>query len=78
MTDEELGGVWTTLQPTMRQRQHIDTRVRAWLEARDTPLATEWLELFRIAPFSAVGLVTVSAIAIGTASPLFWLAGALL
>ena len=56
MNDEELGGVWTTLQPTVRQRRRIDARVVAWLEARDTPLAAEWLGLFRVAPFSAVGL----------------------
>ena len=42
MNDEELGGVWTTLQPTVRQRRRIDARVSAWLEARDTPLAAEW------------------------------------
>ena len=27
MNDEELGGVWTTLQPTVRQRRRIDARV---------------------------------------------------
>jgi hypothetical protein len=78
MNDEELGGVWTTLQPTVRQRRRIDARVFAWLEARDTPLAAEWLGLFRVAPFSAVGLVAVSAVSIATAPPLIWLARALM
>ena len=78
MNDEELGGVWTALQPTVRQRRRIDARVFAWIEARDTPLAAEWLGLFRVAPFSAVGLVTVSAVAIAAATPLIWLARALL
>ena len=78
MNDEELGGAWTTLQPTVRQRRRIDARVSAWLEARDTPLAAEWLGLFRVAPFSAVGLVAVSAVSIVTATPLVWLARALL
>ena len=78
MNDEELGAVWTTLQPTVRQRRHIDARVFAWLEARDTPLAAEWLGLFRAAPFSAIGLVAVGAVSVVTATPLLWLARALL
>ena len=78
MNDEELGAVWTTLQPTVRQRRRIDARVFAWLEARDTPLAAEWLGLFRTAPFSAVGLVSVSAVSIATATPFVWLARALM
>ena len=78
MTDEELGAVWMTLQPTMRQRRLVDARVLAWLEARDTPLAAEWLGLFRAAPFSAFGLVAVSAVSVVMATPVVWLARALL
>ena len=78
MNNEELGGVWTTLQPTVRQRRRIDARVATWLEARDTALAAEWLGLFRVAPFAAVGLVAVSAVSIATATPLVWLARALM
>jgi hypothetical protein len=78
MNDEELGGVWSTLQPTMRQRRGIDARVYAWLEAGDTPLAAEWLGLFKAAPFSAAGLVAVSAVSVVTATPLVWLARALM
>ena len=78
MNDDELGGVWTTLQPTERQRRRIDARVYAWLEARDTPLAAEWLGLFRVAPFSAAGLLAVSAVSVVAATPLVWLARALL
>ena len=82
MNDEEFGAVWTTLQPTLNQRRRIDGRVFAWLEAHDTPLAAEWLGLFKVAPFSTVGLVTVSAVSIVlsivTTSPLVWLAQALL
>jgi hypothetical protein len=66
------------LQPTVRQRRRIDARVFAWLEARDTPLAAEWLSLLKVAPFSAVGLVAVSAVSIATASPVVWLARALM
>ena len=78
VNDEELGAVWTTLQPTVRQRRHIDARVSAWLDARDTPLAAEWFGLFRAAPLSAIALVAVGAISVVTATPLFWLARALL
>jgi hypothetical protein len=78
MTDEELDDVWTTLQPTMRQRRRVDARVSAWLEARDTPLAAEWLGLFKLAPFSAFALVAVSAISIATVPPFIWLARTLM
>ena len=78
MNDEELGAVWTTLQPTVRQRQRVDARVMAWLDARDTPLAAEWFGLFRAAPFAAFGLVAVSAVSLVLATPVLWLARALL
>ena len=78
MNDEELGDAWTTLEPTVRQRRRIDARVFAWLEAHDTPLAAEWLGLFRVAPFAALGLATVSAVSIVTATPLVWFARALM
>jgi hypothetical protein len=78
MNDDELGALWTTFEPTLRQRRHIDARVFAWLEAHDTSLAAEWLGLFRGAPFSAAGLVAVSALGIVTAPPLIWLARALI
>lgn len=77
MNDEQLGGLWGTLQPTADQCRRIDARVFAWLEARDTPLAVEWLGLFKVAPFSATGLVAVSAMAIATMTPFFWIARAL-
>jgi hypothetical protein len=79
MNDAEFRGLWTTLQPTARQRQRIDARVFAWLEARDTPLAAEWLGLLRVAPFSTAGLVAVSAVSIAAAAvPLAWLARAVM
>lgn len=77
MNDEQLDDAWTTLEPPPPQRRRIDARVFAWLEARDTPLAAEWLGLLRTSPFSAVGLATVSAFSIATATPLLWLARAL-
>ena len=78
MNEEDLGAAWTAFQPAAVQRRRIDARVFAWLEARDTSLASEWLQLFRIEPFSAAGLAAASAISIATAPPLVWLAGALI
>jgi hypothetical protein len=78
MNDEELGAVWATLEPTVGRRRRIDARVFAWLDARDTSLSAEWLGLFRVAPFAALGLATVSALAIVAATPLVWFVGALM
>ena len=78
MNDQELGEVWTTLEPIAGRRRRIDARVFAWVEAHDTPLAAEWLRLFKVEPFAALGLVTVGAVSIVTATPLIWLARALL
>ena len=78
MNDDRLGAAWMTLQPAATQRRRIDARVTGWLEARETTLAAEWLGLFRVAPFSAAGLVAVSALSLATAPPLAWIVGALM
>ena len=78
MTDDEIVTLWTTLEPGALQRQRIDARVQAWLEARDTPLASEWLALFRFAPIVSLTLVAVSAVALVTTTPLLWIARALM
>ena len=78
MNDDDLGDVWTALEPTVRSRRRIDVRVFSWLEADDTPLAAEWLALFRVAPFAAFGLATVSAVSMIAATPLVWFARALM
>jgi hypothetical protein len=78
MIDEDLDGLWMTLEPTGRQRRRIDARVAAWLEARDTPLANEWLVLFKFEPFTAAVLIAASAVAIVTAPPVVWLVSAFL
>lgn len=78
MNDQALGSAWTTLEPTGHRRRRIDARVMAWLDARDTPLAAEWLWLFRDAPLAALGLAAVSAVSILVAPPLAWLARAVM
>ena len=78
MNDDALGNAWMALEPTSHRRRRIDARVSAWFEAHDTPLAAEWLGLFRVAPFSAIGLVAASAVSIVAAPPLIWFARALM
>ena len=78
MNEADLTGAWTALHPTSLQRQRLQARVFAQLEARDTPLAGEWLGLFRAAPFAAFGMVAVSTASLVLATPVVWLARALL
>ena len=78
MNDHELTETWTTLTPTPDQRRRINARVFAWLDARDTSLAAEWLRLFKVEPLAAVAFTAASAVAIVSATPLLWLARALL
>jgi hypothetical protein len=78
MTDDDLAYAWTALDPSAARRRRIDGRVYDWLDAHDTSLAAEWLGLFRLAPFPAAGLVTVSALSMLTAPPVLWAARALL
>jgi hypothetical protein len=72
VNDEVLLGAWTTLEPTSEQRRRIDTRVSEWLEAHDTPLVQEWLNLFKVAPLPAFGLAAASAVSMIFAPPLVW------
>lgn len=78
MNEDVIGGAWTTLGPTADQRRRIDRRVAAWLDARDTSLAAEWLALFRVEPWPAAGLLAASAAAVAVLPPVAWVVGALM
>ena len=78
MNDDALREAWTTLEPTAFERRRMEARVEAWLEAHDASLLSEWISLFRLAPLSAAGLVTASAVSLATAPPLLWLVRTLL
>ena len=78
MNDQELVGVWTALEATDVQQQRMQARVFGLLEARDTSLASEWIGLFRLSPVSAFGLLAGSTASLATATPILWLARALL
>ena len=73
MDDHDLENVWTLLEPGGERRRRMETRVRTWLDASDTSLLSEWLELFRMAPLPAFGLTSVSAVSMLAAPPLLWL-----
>lgn len=73
MSDDSLGRAWETLEPTALQRRRMDGRVNDWLDAHDTSLVSEWLELFTLQPVSAAGLVAASVVSLATAPPLVWL-----
>jgi hypothetical protein len=77
MNDEELAEGWTTFEPTATQHRRIEARVFTWIEAHDTSLAAEWLALFRVAPFGALGLAAASGVAVVAISPLLWFARAI-
>jgi len=57
-------------------RRRIDAQVSAWLDAHDTSLAAEWLELVRIAPLtgSTLTLASAASIAAFIAPALLWFA----
>jgi hypothetical protein len=78
MNDQDFADAWAALEPPSARRRRIETRVFAWLDAHDTPLAAEWLALVRIAPVPTLSLAAVSAVAIVATTPLvFFLARAL-
>jgi hypothetical protein len=78
MNGDEITRGWQALAPTREMRRRMDGRVTGWLEAHDVSLAGEWLALFRVAPVRTAGLVTVGALSIMLATPVIWLARALL
>jgi hypothetical protein len=78
MNDDELAASFGPLAPTAGERHRMEARVFAWLEAHDTPLALEWLQLLKASPLSALGLGAVSAVSIAATPPFVWLARALL
>jgi hypothetical protein len=72
MTEPHIEEIWATLEPTADQRRRVEARVSAWLEARETTLAAEWLGLFRLQPLAAFGLVAVSGVSVAATPPVLW------
>jgi hypothetical protein len=78
MNASELAGTWAVLEPTERQRRRIEAGVREWLEARESSLAGEWLELFKVNPIAGLSFAAVAACPVLIATPLNWVAFAVL
>ena len=78
MNESETLATWTALEPTPPQRRRIDSRVRGWLAARESSLATEWLELLKVNPIARLTFATVAACLMLITTPLSWLALAVL
>ena len=74
MNESEFGGKWTTLEPTVAQRGHIEARVRDWLDAHETSLAGEWFGLLKVNPIGRLIYAAVAASLVLVATPLSWMA----
>ena len=78
MTDAEITQVWSTLEPSARERARIESRVLGWVEASETSLVTVWLDLIRVNPIGGLGLVAASALSLLMLTPLGWVASSML
>lgn len=70
MTDDELTSIWEALEPSPNTRARMESRVMAWLDAAQTPLLTEWLAMFRVAPIRGLSFSFVAAAALLLTTPL--------
>ncbi len=73
MNETDLAALWAQLGPDARRRARIETRVFGWLEASETPLAGEWLELLKVDPVSGFAFAAVGAVSLGLMSPVGWI-----
>ncbi len=78
MNDTQLTQTWSTLEPNGRQRARIEDRVFEWIEAGETSLVSEWLNLIRADPLPGLGLAAMAAVSLLLLTPLGWLASSVL
>jgi len=78
MTDAEITQLWSALEPSTRERARIESRVLEWVEASETSLLTEWLDLIRVNPIGGLGLAAASALSLLMFTPLGWIASSML
>jgi hypothetical protein len=78
MTDMELVARWSVLEPSARRRARIETRVFEWIEARETSIAGEWLDLLKVEPLKGLAYASVGALSLALLSPIGWVVSALL
>ena len=78
MNDTELMSIWSALEPSLRRRGRIETRVFEWLEASETSLVAEWLGFLKVEPLMGLAYASVGALSLALLSPVGWLVSLLL
>lgn len=78
MNDADLTRLWFTLEPRGRERARIEDRVFEWLEAGETSLLAEWLNLLKLDPLPCLGYAAIGVVALFMLTPLGWVASAVL
>lgn len=73
MNEAELAALWSQLGPDARRRARIETRVLEGLEASETSLVGEWLELLKVRPFESLAFAVVGAMSLGLMTPVGWI-----
>jgi hypothetical protein len=73
-----LVSTWSALEPSARRRARIETRVFEWIEASETSLAGEWLDLLKIEPLTGLAYASVGALSLVFLTPVGWLTSLLL
>ena len=73
MSEADLVALWSALGPDARRRARIETRVFDWLEARETSLAGEWLDLLKVDPVAGLGFAAVGAVSVVALTPVGWI-----
>lgn len=73
MNEADLAALWVQLGPDARRRARMETRVFEWLEASETSLVGEWLELLKVEPFKSLAFAAVGAMSLGLMSPVGWI-----
>ncbi len=61
-----------------RAPHRLLNRVLEWLEAGETSLLAEWLELIKVDPLPALGFAAMAAVSLLALTPLGWLATSML
>jgi hypothetical protein len=78
MNETEITQLWTTLEPSGRQRARIEDRVFDWVEASETSLLSEWLDLIKLDPLAGLGFAAMAAVSLLMFTPLGWVASSML
>jgi hypothetical protein len=78
MNDTDITQMWTRLEPNERQRARIDNRVFEWIEASETSLLAEWLNLIKVDPLPGLGFAAMAAASLLMLTPLGWVAASML